>query len=454
MASLAQPAASNTSLLATVSATFTQAPEAGNLLVAFITASVGVGSIAISNSGWTAGPSIAVGIAGGMAAFYKVAASGGGDTTVTSTATLATFMDLQIFEWDGIDNAVPLDKSATSADSGSGVTSHATGSTGTLTQANELAVGAVAQVTANGGGASWNSSFATDVVTTHLISGDLTVTSTSALNPTASWTNSVRAAGLIMTFFGETGAPDSSGGGGSNGPLKPRIISVNWGNPLTRGMIVDIPMFEGGGTTVKDFCGNILAATLNATTTWKVYKKINFANASNDFISLGTYLSTTLSTRATVVAKRRKTDATNRGGVLFGTDNTVSNTRIFQSHCPFLDGTVYWDFGGNVAGVTRVSAAGLTFGNDLFIYTVGPSYGMNIWQNGILRATSNITPTRNTTAVTSAINRTTGGITGDLMDMELFRVYNRELTPEEIKITSVNPWQIYNQPGLLYNKSL
>ena len=60
---------------------------------------------------------------------------------------------------------------------------------------------------------------------------------------------------------------------------------------------------------------------------------------------------------------------------------------------PFSDGKVYWDFGGWTEGTDRLSVAGLSFSDsDVFVFTVG-ARGMEIWQNGIKRASNSATPT-------------------------------------------------------------
>ena len=63
-------------------------------------------------------------------------------------------------------------------------------------------------------------------------------------------------------------------------------------------------------------------------------------------------------------------------------------------HFPFTDGTVYFDYGGATNGSTRVQVASLTFSeSDVFVFSVG-ARGMEIWQNGILRASNAANPSR------------------------------------------------------------
>lgn len=69
----------------------------------------------------------------------------------------------------------------------------------------------------------------------------------------------------------------------------------------------------------------------------------------------------------------------------FGLDASANAWFRAGTHFPFSDGTLYWDFGGNSAGTSRLTAAGLTYGDDFWVFTAGPR-GMEIWQNGIRRS--------------------------------------------------------------------
>jgi hypothetical protein len=63
-------------------------------------------------------------------------------------------------------------------------------------------------------------------------------------------------------------------------------------------------------------------------------------------------------------------------------------------HFPYTDGTVYFDYGGATNGSTRVQVASLTFAeSDVFVFSVG-ARGMEIWQNGVLRASNGANPSR------------------------------------------------------------
>jgi len=77
----------------------------------------------------------------------------------------------------------------------------------------------------------------------------------------------------------------------------------------------------------------------------------------------------------------------------FGILNDVDVDGRAGAHVPYTDGTVYFDFGGATNGSSRCQVSGLSFGEDVWIFTAGPR-GMEIWQNGILRASNSGTPMR------------------------------------------------------------
>lgn len=200
---------SNTSILTSVIGTLSTNPLQGNLLVAAVTSDVGATSITVT--GFTRAGSIALGLAGGLDVFYKVAS----DTesgTITGSATLATFVDIHIYEYSGLDNSAPLLSLISVADSGVGVTSRSGGTSAIAANAPSLTFAAVAQSLINGGGASWTNGMNSGLTTTHLTTSDLPIFTSAAQNTTASWTTSQRAAGILATFIGKQGNSYFQGG--------------------------------------------------------------------------------------------------------------------------------------------------------------------------------------------------------------------------------------------------
>lgn len=137
-----------------------------------------------------------------------------------------------------------------------------------------------------------------------------------------------------------------------------------------------------------------------------------------------------------VVFCKRKTDTTNRSTYSFGCA-TQTGTSVFGAYVPFSDGVVYWDYGGTSAGSTRLNVSSLTFGDDVWVFTVG-ARGMEIWQNGIKRASNTANPTRTTITTTQLeIGK------GDIAVISCLHIYDRQLSPSDITILSNDPCAMY-----------
>jgi hypothetical protein len=151
----------------------------------------------------------------------------------------------------------------------------------------------------------------------------------------------------------------------------------------------------------------------------------------------------------TLFIASKKNDATLRNSTIFGVDTLTSGNRC-QIHCPFSDGNVYFDYGGSTNGATRVQATGLTFGEDLWCFNVGPR-GMEIWQNGILQASNSATPTRGSGSggATGSLGGPANPTFADLQETGLIMSWRRQLTATEIQSIFVNPWQVFQPQARL-----
>lgn len=137
----------------------------------------------------------------------------------------------------------------------------------------------------------------------------------------------------------------------------------------------------------------------------------------------------------------RKTDTTNRASTAIGVTGALTGTDATQFLAPYSDGSVYWDYGGGVTGTSRLIVAGLTFGDDLWITSTGPR-GMDIWQNGILRASQSGFANRTTANFYYGTPAGTPNFS-DLSDIGLVMTWKRQLTTQEIISMSINPWQVF-----------
>jgi hypothetical protein len=143
----------------------------------------------------------------------------------------------------------------------------------------------------------------------------------------------------------------------------------------------------------------------------------------------------------TIVMGYEKTDGTFRVSAAFGQETNAGgtgagNSRV-SSHLPFSDGTVYWDFGGDSGG-NRLSVGGLSFGDDIWCFTTGPR-GMEIFQNGLLRASNGSNSTRSDQADTATLGKLASS-GSDLAKYKFFYIYWRQLTTDEIREITRSPF--------------
>jgi len=150
----------------------------------------------------------------------------------------------------------------------------------------------------------------------------------------------------------------------------------------------------------------------------------------------------------TVSLLYEKTDATNRNTVAWGIDKQLASV-TYQCHAtmPFGDGTVYFEYGGN-GGANEVSVGGLTFGADHWAFTVG-ARGMEIWQNGFLRASNGNTPTRTndpTHPFKLGANLSGTGFVADLARINVCCVWDRQLDTRELWTLNTDPYAPWRNP--------
>jgi hypothetical protein len=157
--------------------------------------------------------------------------------------------------------------------------------------------------------------------------------------------------------------------------------------------------------------------------------------------------------RVTVLCIREKTDGTARDSALFGgnLNGAGSDAQRCMAHAPWVDGTLYWQFGGNSAP-NNLSVAGLTFtGEERWAFVAG-SRGSSIYRNGERIANQ-----------TTAITRTAGGSmylnahaqanVGDLQHFRFFAVLDAEWTASMVAEWDANPWLMFSEPEVTLSRS-
>lgn len=114
-------------------------------------------------------------------------------------------------------------------------------------------------------------------------------------------------------------------------------------------------------------------------------------------------------------------------------------TAEFNCYLPYSgDGKAYFRWGGEVDGVTSVSAT--ASGNaGGWILTVGPR-GMEIWQNGVRIASNTATPSR---ATSSAALITVNNSAPRAQSIPLLATFNKQFSPGVTRALARNPWRIF-----------
>lgn len=147
----------------------------------------------------------------------------------------------------------------------------------------------------------------------------------------------------------------------------------------------------------------------------------------------------------TILLLYEKGDGTNRASDAF-TVNVSGTATMCECLLPFSDGTVYWDFGGN-SGANRLSIGGLSFGADRWMLSTGPR-GMEIWQNGIKRASNGNNPTRTGSPATPFVlgAKSADAQFSDVAHYNIFCMWARQLTQDEILMVSFDPYMLWGRP--------
>lgn len=118
-----------------------------------------------------------------------------------------------------------------------------------------------------------------------------------------------------------------------------------------------------------------------------------------------------------------------------------------------LTGSSFFDFGGVVNTVTRLSFSAPTYGDDILVLTAGPR-GMEVWQNGVKIASQSATPTRvnSDTAQFGLWGADPATYAGqDLGESGLLLVYGHQLSESEIAKLSVDPWAPFRRKAATVN---
>jgi hypothetical protein len=151
-------------------------------------------------------------------------------------------------------------------------------------------------------------------------------------------------------------------------------------------------------------------------------------DGSDDSVSTSSFAISREITTSVSISVWMTLRAVGRQSTMFGFE---SGSRM-QTHCPWSDGNIYWDFGGSAAP-NRLTVSGQSFALNAWNHMVfiAGAIGSQVWRNGLLIGSSS-----------TAISRTAGndffsiGKTGadrHSGQIDDFTVYNTALTANEVR---------------------
>jgi hypothetical protein len=148
----------------------------------------------------------------------------------------------------------------------------------------------------------------------------------------------------------------------------------------------------------------------------------------------------------TILMLYEKADGTARASTAFVLNISGNPTSQIAANVPWVDGNVYFGYGGFGAG-TSINAGALTVTADAWVFSVG-GRGFEVWQNGIKRASNSDTPTRTASGASPFVlgAKSVDAIFSDIAHYNLFAMWARQLTKDEILMVSGDPYMLWLRP--------
>lgn len=238
--------------------------------------------------------------------------------------------------------------------------------------------------------------------------------------------------------------------------LKPSRPKINWGNPVTKGLVFDAPFWEGAGTFVEDDASpleEVLGILTSAT--WDK----NFYGTDLDFSAAASRVQfTTPSAVNALPALSVEVLFYFRslgGGSLGRVVNKGPGTGVTTPWFIFTDTGNFLTFSSGYATSTdnyrgSASLVANTWNHAIFTITMGIGNAPILYFNGV-----NTSVSRTATGLGAAATDDTNLYIGNRADstraldgkIAYTRIWNRLLTPTESRSLYVNPWQVYAEPN-------
>lgn len=235
--------------------------------------------------------------------------------------------------------------------------------------------------------------------------------------------------------------------------VKPNRPVINWGNPITKGIVFDVPLFENSGLGARDIVHNTRGTFGNSPlwVTKQMGTGVGFTGSDADKIEYITQ-SRVNDIHKVTVETMAIMDASPGNGIRIMHKGGTSR-RYFQN-LEHDNGNMYCaaDWSGS-QGAWSFSAALITTGLPFHhIVTYDDSSTTNdpvVYLNGkTIALTEVVTPAgaRNTDAATLNIGNSFGTTHSWKGTIFYVRMWDRCITATEARSLYTNPWQIYGQP--------
>ncbi len=244
--------------------------------------------------------------------------------------------------------------------------------------------------------------------------------------------------------------------------IKPNHPKINFGNPITQGLVFDEPLWEGSGTkgdndVLTDLLGLISGPIWGQTIFGQALDFSQAADGIQYSSSPASINNLSKISIETIFYCRSLGGGGNNGKILFKTDSIDTTSGYFQlfinsfSSQNAISLNAMWSTGEETSAV---AIAFNTWYHCIVTYdgtntSNAPIYYLNGIPQTNLSGGTNPSGSWNTdTSTTMAIgNRVTNQIRNFDGKISYVRFWNRVITPTEVLSLYTNPWQIYQKPS-------
>lgn len=228
--------------------------------------------------------------------------------------------------------------------------------------------------------------------------------------------------------------------------VKPRLPILNFRNPLTKGLVFDIPLFEGGGTVARELVKRLNGAITAAT--WSNHKSGKCLTFSGTTDKIDIPYTTENSLITLEISVLRNGDGGNLLGRMINKTNSITffsnnsggqNSYAFSQQ--FSSGTEQWEFTRPSTGVWK---------HIVIVYNSGnTSNTPSIYMDGVLQSLSNTVHTGSGSAASNTNDYFIGNNSTSIRNWDgkiaYVRLWNRLLSPSEARKLYQDPWCIYRK---------